>query len=146
MTRADFWCRVLGWLQIGGAVAVGLAIYTLWSVFFGWVEIDDGGFFTLVMWLFLLAMAFPAFLSGVLTLSFAQCVEKARAGANGDDHVLLRVFLALAGLWSAGAVGFMGLNLPPFGFFAVLGVTSAFLAIMGHEWTAELLEPRKGAA
>ena len=27
MTRGDFWCRVLGWLQIGGAVATGLLIY-----------------------------------------------------------------------------------------------------------------------
>ena len=84
--------------------------------------------------------------SGALTLSFAQCVEKARLGASDDDHVLLRVFLALAGLWSAGVVGFMGLSLPPFGFFAVLGVTSAFLAVMGHEWTADLLKPGERAA
>ena len=34
MKRADVWCRVLGWLQIGGAVATVLCVYVLWSVFF----------------------------------------------------------------------------------------------------------------
>ena len=30
MNRADFWCRVLGWLQVAGAAAVG-----------GWLQRSD---------------------------------------------------------------------------------------------------------
>ena len=45
MNRADFWCRVLGWLQIGGALAVGAAIYVLWAFIFGWIVMEDPGFF-----------------------------------------------------------------------------------------------------
>ena len=44
MSRADFWCRVLGWLQVAGAVAVGGAIYALWALIFGWIAIEDAGF------------------------------------------------------------------------------------------------------
>ncbi len=141
MTRGDFWCRVLGWLQIGGAVATGLCIYALWSLFFGWIELNDDGFFNVIMWLFIIVLAFPPFLAGLLSMAFANFVEQARNGKRDDPHVLFRVFMALAGLWSAGVIGFLGLSLPPIGFFAILGIATAAIAIMGHDWTADLFEP-----
>lgn len=146
MTRGDFWCRVLGWLQIGGAVATGLLVYALWALFFGWIELDDGGFFSIIMWLFIIVLAFPAFLAGLLTVNFANYVEQSRHGKRDDPHVLFRVLMALAGLWSAGVIGFLGLSLPPIGFFAVLGLASAAIAIMGHDWTADLFAPTGASA
>ena len=80
MTRADFWCRVLGWVQIVGAAVVGAAIYTLWAIMFSWIEIDDGGFFKMLMWFIVFIMAFPPFLAGLLTVIFADKVEQARNG------------------------------------------------------------------
>jgi hypothetical protein len=141
MTRGDFWCRVLGWLQIGCAVATGLLVYALWSLFFGWIDLEDGGFFTLIMWLIIFVLAFPPFLAGLLSISFADLVEQAREGKRDDQHVLFRVFMALAGLWSAGVIGFLGISVPPLGFFAILGIATAALAIMGQEWTADLFKP-----
>lgn len=141
MTRGDFWCRVLGWLQIGGAVATGLLIYALWALFFGWVEIDGVSFFTFIMWVIIIVLAFPPFLAGLLSLGFADFVEQAREGKRDEQHVVFRVFMALAGLWSAGVIGFLGLSLPPLGFFAILGIATAGLAIMGHDWTADLFQP-----
>lgn len=143
MNRADFWCRVLAWLQIGGAVATGAVIYLLWSLFIGPAMLDADSVFLadVFKWAIILVMAFPPLLAGILTWVFAARVEAARNGSRNQQHVLLRVFLALAGLWSAGVIGFLGFSLPPIGFFAVLGVSSAFLAIMGQDWTADLLKP-----
>lgn len=143
MGRADFWCRVLAWLQIGGALVTGAAIYLLWSVFIGAMTAGvEGTFFLdLIKWAVIFVMALPPFAAGLLTWVFADKVEKARNGQRGEQHVLLRVLMALAGLWSAGVIGFLGVSLPPVGFFAVLGVASAFIAIMGQDWTAELLGP-----
>jgi hypothetical protein len=140
MTRADFWCRVLGWVQIVGAVVVGAAIYTLWAILFSWIEIDDGGFFKMLMWFIVFIMAFPPFLAGLLTVIFADKVEQARNGFRENSHWLLRVILALSGLWSAGVIGFVGVTLPPITIFAVLGLASTLIAILGHEWTADLLK------
>jgi hypothetical protein len=141
MTRGDFWCRVLGWLQLGGAVATGLLIYSLWSLFFGWIELNDDGFFETIMWIIIIVLAFPPFLAGMLSLFFADFVEQAREGKRDEQHVLFRVFLALAGLWSAGVVGFLGISMPALGFFAILGIATAAIAIMGPEWTADLFKP-----
>ncbi|MFN4143725.1 hypothetical protein [Aestuariivirga sp.] len=146
MNRADFWCRVLGWLQIGGALAVGASIYALWTIIFGWIVIEDGGFFTFIKWIVILIFAFPPFLAGLLTLFFADRVEQARHGMREDSHVILRVFTALAGLWSAGVIGFVGVSLPPISFFAVLGLLSTVIAIMGHDWTADLFGPAERSA
>jgi hypothetical protein len=140
MNRADFWCRVLGWLQIAGAAVVGAAIYILWELIVGWIELDSGGFFTLVKWLIIVFFVGPPFLSGLLTVLFANTVEQAREGLRGNSHWLLRLFAALAGLWSAGAIGFAGVNVPALGVFAVMGLITALIAIMGHEWTADLLQ------
>jgi hypothetical protein len=140
MTRGDFWCRVLGWLQLGGAVATGLLIYSLWSLFFGWIELNDDGFFDVIMWIIIIVLAFPPFLAGSLCLFFADFVEQAREGKRDEQHVLFRVFLALAGLWSAGVVGFLGISMPPLGFFAILGAATAAVAIMGPDWTADLFK------
>lgn len=143
MNRADFWCRVLAWLQIGGAVATGAAIYLLWSVFIGPAMLNADSVFLLDIfkWTIIAVMALPPLLAGILTWIFATHVEAARMGRRDEQHVLLRVFLALAGLWSAGVIGFLGISLPPIGFFAVLGIASAILAIMGQDWTADLLMP-----
>lgn len=141
MTRGDFWCRVLGWLQIGGAVATGLLIHGLWELFFGWIELNDDGFFDVIKWIIIICIAFPPFLSGLLTVSFANFVEQAREGKRDEQRVVSRFFLALAGLWSAGVVGFLGISMPPLGFFAVLGIATAAVAIMGPDWTADLFKP-----
>lgn len=144
MEHADFWCRILGWLQIGGAVATGLCIYGLWALFFGWVELHDPAIFTVVASVFIFALSVPALLAGVLTLVFARYVAEARQGSREEAHVLFRVVMALAGLWSAGVIGFLGINLPPIGFFAILGLATAAIAIMGQDWTADLLEKPAG--
>ena len=146
MTRGDFWCRVLGWLQIGGAVATGLLIHGLWELFLGWIELNDDGFFDLIKWIIIICLAFPPFLSGLLTVSFANFVEQAREGKRDEQRVVFRVFLALAGLWSAGVVGFLGISMPPLGFFAILGIASAAVAIMGQDWTADLFTPSDARA
>jgi hypothetical protein len=146
MNRADFWCRVLGWLQIGGALAVGAAIYALWAFIFGWIVMEDPGFFTVFKWIIIIIFAFPPFLSGLLTVVFSDRVEQAQAGKRDEQHVFLRVVTALAGLWSAGVVGFVGLSVPPIGFFSVLGVVTALVAVMGADWTADLFAARKGEA
>ena len=146
MNRADFWCRVMGWLQVAGAAAVGGTLYALWALMFGWMVIEDAGFLTVMKWILIIVFAFPPLLSGVLTIVFADRVEEARQGLRDQQHVFLRVVTALAGLWSAGVVGFVGLHLPPVGFFSVLGIASAMVAIMGADWTADLFGPGKGPA
>lgn len=146
MNRADFWCRVMGWLQVAGAATVAAAIYGLWALMFGWIVMDDPGFLTAMKWIFIVILAFPPLLSGVLTIVFAGRVEQARLGRRDEQHVLLRVVTALAGLWSAGVVTFVGMHLPPVGFFSVLGIGTALVAIMGADWTADLIGPGKGPA
>ena len=136
----------MGWLQLGGAVAVGGTIYALWALIFGWMVIEDAGFLSFVKWIIIFTFAFPPFLSGLLTIVFADRVEQARLGQREEQHVFLRVVTALAGLWSAGVVGFVGLHVPPMGFFSVLGIATAIIAVMGADWTADLFAPRAGTA
>ena len=145
MNRADFWCRVLGWLQVGGAVAVGIAIYALWALLFGWVAMESPAFLAVFTWIIIVMFAFPPLLSGLLTIAFAGRVEQAQAGRRDAQHVFLRVVTALAGLWSAGVVGFVGLSVPPVGFFSVLGIATALIAVMGADWTADLFTQRNDA-
>jgi len=145
MNRADFWCRVMGWLQIAGALAVGTAIYAAWALIFGWIIMDDPGFFAVIKWTIIFIFAFPPFLSGLLAIAFADRVEQAQEGKRDEQHVFLRVVTALAGLWSAGVVGFVGLSLPPVGFFSLLGIATALIAVMGADWTADLFAAPKGS-
>ena len=146
MKRGDFWCRVLGWLQLAGAAACAATIYFLWQAIFGWLEIEDGGFFAFVLSLVIIFFTLPAFLAGLFTVLYADKVEQAQAGLREQSHAGLRIVLALAGLWSAGVVGFVGLSFPHMGFFAVLGLLSAFIAIMGPEWTADVFQPEEAAS
>jgi hypothetical protein len=144
MNRADFWCRVLGWAQLAGAVAVGAAIYAVWAFLFGWIVIQNDSFFTFIKWIIIIIFALPPFLAGLFTILFADRVERARQGLREESHVVLRVLTALTGLWSAGVVGFVGISVPPVGFFSVLGLASVAIAIMGADWTADLFAPGKG--
>jgi hypothetical protein len=146
MNRADFWCRVMGWLQIGGAMAVGAAIHVLWALIFGWIAMDNPGFLAAIKWIIIVIFAFPPFLAGLLAIVFADKVEQARLGQREEQHVFLRVVTALAGLWSAGVVGVVGLHVPPIGLFSVLGIVTAAVAIMGADWTADLFSARKDPA
>ena len=146
MNRGDFWCRVLGWLQVAGAAVVGGAIYALWALMFNWIVVQGQGFLTVMKWMMIFVFAFPPFLSGLLTIIFAERVERARLGRRDEDHVVLRVATAIAGLWSAGVVGFVGLHVPPVGFFSVLGIGTAIIAIMGADWTADLFAARRDRA
>ena len=146
MNRADFWCRVIGWLQVAGAVAVGGAIYLMWTLIFGWIVIEDAGFLTFAKWIVIFIFALPPLLSGLLAIVFAERVERAQLGLRDEQDVFQRVVTALAGLWSAGVVGFVGLHLPPVGFFSLLGLATAIIAVMGADWTADLFAPRKGPA
>lgn len=138
MTRGDFWCRVLGWLQVAGGVAVAACVYALWSFFFGWIELRNDAFLDAVLWIILFLIAFPALLAGVLTIIFADFVEQARNGKRDEAHVVFRVILAVSGLWSAGFIGVLGFSMPSLGFFAVLGLVTSAVAIMGQDWTADL--------
>lgn len=140
MDRADFWCRILGWLQLGGAAVCGATIYWLWQLFFGWIDIRNGEFFDFLLWLIILFFALPPFLSGLLTVLFANVVEQSQEGLRDQSKPVLRVFLALAGLWTAGVIGFAGLSVPHLGFFALMGLMSAAIAIMGADWTADLFK------
>lgn len=146
MNRGDFWCRVLGWLQVAGAAVVGGAIYALWALMFSWIVVQGQGFLTVMKWMMIFVFAFPPFLSGLLTIIFAERVERARLGRRDEDHVVLRVATAIAGLWSAGVVGFVGLHVPPVGFFSVLGIATAIIAIMGADWAADLFARGAGQA
>ena len=146
MNRADFWCRVIGWLQVAGAVAVGGAIYMMWTLIFGWIIIEDAGFLNVAKWIVIFIFALPPLLSGVLAIVFSERVERAQLGMRDEQHVFQRVVTALAGLWSAGVVGFVGLHLPPVGFFSLLGIATAIIAVMGADWTADLFAPRRGPA
>jgi hypothetical protein len=146
MNRADFWCRVLGWLQLGGAVVCGATIYWLWQLLFGWIDIKNGEFFEFILWLIILFFALPPFVSGLLTVLFANVVEQSREGLREQSKPALRIFLTLAGLWTAGVVGFAGLSFPHLGFFAVMGLMSAAIAIMGADWTADLFRKNETTA
>lgn len=141
MNRADFWCRVLGWSQIAGAAVCGVVIYMFWSILFGWMEINTAGILEFLVFIFILFFVIPPFLSGLITIIFANKVEQAQDGNRENSNGVLRVFMALAGLWSAGVIGFAGISVPVLGVFAVLGLISTFIAIMGAEWTAGLLKP-----
>ncbi|MFT3987131.1 hypothetical protein [Aestuariivirga sp.] len=136
MDRAEFWCRILGWLQMAGGFVVALTIILVWKLLFAWMEQDNGALFAILISMLVFVFAAPAFLSGLFTVIFARRVEQARNGANGGSNVVLRVLMVFAGLWAAGVIGIGAVTLPHLGFFAVMGLITAFLGLMGAEWLA----------
>ena len=146
MTRADFWCRVLGWLQLLSGVATGILVWLLWKLIFGWIDIEDGGFFTFVMWIIIAGLILPMFLSGLFTILFANAVEQARNGLREQGKVFLRIVMALSGLWAAGFIGVAGLSFPAIGLFGILSLMTVGIAIMGPDWTADLFLQKEPAA
>ena len=142
MTRADFWCRVLGWVQLLGGAALAAAILLLWELVSQLFMIDGLPALAFLIWLAVAIMALPMLLAGLFTVLFANTVEQARSGLRGQQKVVLRVVMALAGLWSAGVIGLAGLSIPPVSLIAILGLMTALIAIMGADWTADLLKPK----
>lgn len=138
MTRADFWCRVLGWLEMAGSAAFAAFVMFMWKMFLALFQIEDVPAITFLIWLFVIFAVLPMFVTGLLTVLYANAVEQAHAGLRGQNRIALRVILALSGLWAAGVIGFAGIHLPVFGIAAVCALASVAVAIMGPDWTADL--------
>lgn len=143
MTRADFWCRVVGWLQIAFVVAVMVFVLVFWEFFLLFIPFLDDPVVKSLFWLFASVFILPYFFTGLLTVLFANAVQQSREGLRGQSKVLLRVVLALSGLWAAGAVTFAGLAVPPLAPMPVLALVSVAAAIMGPDWTADLFKRKE---
>ena len=143
MTRADFWCRVLGWVQLLGGAGLAAAILLLWELVSQIFMIGGVAAISFLIWMAVVIMALPMLLSGLFTVLFANAVEQARSGLRGQPKLALRVMMALAGLWSAGVIGLAGLSLPPVSLIAVLGLMTTVIAVMGPDWTADLFKPKE---
>jgi hypothetical protein len=143
LSRADFWCRVLGWLQLLAGLGFAALVLFLWRLVRDIFMIDDVPALSFLVWVFVVLTALPTFFSGLFTVVFANVVEQAREGLRGQQKILLRVVMALAGLSSAGVVGFAGLSIPPVSILALLGIASTAIAIMGPDWTADLFSPKE---
>jgi hypothetical protein len=137
MMRADFWCRVVGWLQIAGGFAAAAMIYAVGKA----VDLEALNTLaaTVLPAILIVFVAVPPLVSGFFTLWFARGVSEELAGRGGREPVVLRVFMGLAGLWSAGVVGIFGVGAPQMGFFAILGLITLALAIIGTQRTATLI-------
>ena len=146
MTRADFWCRVVGWLQIAGGLLLAFIVLFLWDFVLSLFMIDSIPPLTFLVWVFVLIMAVPMLLAGLFTVIYANAVEQAREGLRGQSKAVLRVLTALSGLWAAGIVGFAGLTVPPMGLFTILALISTLVAIMGPDWTADLFGRKETTA
>ncbi len=146
MTRADFWCRVLGWLQLLSGLVSAVLFYLLWTIIFSWIDLNDGGFVAVLAWLVIAFLVLPMLLSGLFTILFANAVEQARNGLREQGKVFLRIVMALSGLWAAGVIGVTGLSLPALGFFGILPLVTVAIAIMGPDWTADLFLQKEPAA
>ena len=146
MTRADFWCRVVGWLQIAGGLLLAFIVLFLWDFVLSLFMIVSIPPVTFLVWVFVLIMAVPMLLAGLFTVIYANAVEQAREGLRGQSKAVLRVLTALSGLWAAGIVGFAGLTVPPMGLFTILALISTLVAIMGPDWTADLFGRKETTA
>lgn len=140
MNRADFWCRVLGWLQVVAGLALAAVILLLWRLVRDFFEIGDVSSLSILVWAVVFLTAMPTFFAGLSTIFFANTVEQARTGLRNQQKILLRVVMALCGLWSAGVIGIAGLSLPPSSLLAILGLATTFIAIMGADWVADLFQ------
>lgn len=139
MKRADFWVRVLGWLQIAGGAAVAATIFFAIKII-DLSELPPIASHGIPALLFLF-LGLPELLAGFLTLRFAQCVAMERTGQPSGDHAALRILMGLAGLWAAGVIGIFGLTAPHLGFFSLLGLITVALAFIGARNTADLITP-----
>ena len=146
MTRADFWCRVVGWLQIAGGAILAFTLLFLWELALDLVGIESIPGLSFLVWVFVLMMALPMFLAGLFTVLFANAVEQSREGLRGQSKTLLRIAMALSGLWAAALVGFAGMTVPPAGVFTILALISTVVAIMGPDWTADLFGRKESTA
>ncbi|MCX7347680.1 MAG: hypothetical protein NTU78_18470 [Alphaproteobacteria bacterium] len=146
MTRADFWCRVVGWLQIAGGLLLAIIVLFLWDFVLSLFMIDSIPPLTFLVWVFVLIMAVPMLLAGLFTVLYANAVEQAQEGLRGQSKALLRIVTALSGLWAAGVVGFAGLTVPPLGLFTILALITTIIAIMGPDWTADLFGRKESTA
>jgi hypothetical protein len=143
MNRADFWCRVVGWLQIAGGLGIGLLIIFLWEAGLRLFGIEAISAVSLLVWGLAVVVAAPPLLAGLFTVIFARAVEASQNGQRGQDRALLRIVTVLSGLVSAGVIGFFGLTIPPVGFFSLLGLITTGIGLMGPDWTADLFGPRR---
>jgi len=146
MTRADFWCRVLGWIEILGSAAFAGFILLMWNLFLELFQLEDIPALSFLLWLFIFFAIVPMLLTGLFTVLFANAVEQARNGLREQGKVILRVLMALAGLWAAGVIGTAGLSVPAFGLAGIFALTSVGLAIMGPDWTADLFQRKEPAS
>lgn len=142
MSRADFWCRVLGWVQIAGGAVTAAVILFLWELFRQILMIENVPALSFLVWIFVIFVALPGFLAGLFTVLFANAVEQSRDGLREQSRAGLRVVMALSGLWSAGVVGAAGFGFPPLGFFCILALVTTLIAIMGPDWTADLFRQK----
>jgi hypothetical protein len=140
MDRADFWCRVLGWIQLLAGAAAAICIIFLWELLKELFMIDSVPALSFLVWVFVLIAALPEFLAGLFTILFANAVEQARLGLRGEQKMVLRILMAISGLWSAGIVGFAGFGFPPLGLLGILALATVIVAIMGPDWTADLFK------
>src|SRR5437763_12186452 len=102
MKRADFWCRVIGGLQLAAGVAI---------------RIFDLSFLppaarSLLPVLLFLVIGLPQFVTGALMLRFATLVEAEREGRAVGEQAVTCVILGLCGLWAAGVLGVFGFAAP----------------------------------
>lgn len=139
MNRADFWCRVIGWVQIGGGVLIALTIFAIAKAMDLAMFHDVAASVIQLVLIFFLAL--PEFFAGLFTVMFAGSVTHAQQGGGDDGRIVLRVLMGLSGLWSAGVIGFFGLAAPHLGLFAFLGLLSTVFAALGPVRTADLLQP-----
>ncbi len=146
MSRADFWCRVLGWLQIAGGAVTAAVILFLWELFRQIFMIESLPGISFLVWIFVIFIALPGFLAGLFTVLFANAVEQSRDGLRDQSKAGLRVVMALTGLWSAGVIGAAGFGFPPLGFFGILALLTTLIAIMGPDWTAGLFNRKVSAS
>jgi len=146
MTRADFWCRVLGWIEILGSAAFAGFILLMWNLFLELFQLEDIPALSFLLWLFIFFAIVPMLLTGLFTVLFANAVEQARNGLREQGKVILRVLMALAGLWAAGVIGTAGLSVPAFGLAGIFALASTGLAIMGPDWTADLFQRKEPAS
>ena len=138
MTRADFWCRILGWVQVAIGLAVAILVFLLWSLLNEVFHIGEVAVAVFFKWLVIVIFAVPPLLAGLFTVLFANRVEQARQDYRGQAHWLLRGVMVLTGLWSAGGIGFAGFSFPPVSLLAVLGLATVVIGIGGAGWTADL--------